>query len=104
MWRSGYLCWHDLGEAIRGGATIRDLFHADSRQELLFQIEHGRADRRSAAWLDCLDASSRAIEEHNFRYFLDLINPANHWRLLAVFQSDALYLDIETTGLSRELH
>jgi predicted nuclease with RNAse H fold/uncharacterized protein YprB with RNaseH-like and TPR domain/adenylate kinase family enzyme len=104
LWKSGYMCWGDLDHAIRGGATVRDLFRSSDRQTKLFTSETVQRDRRSAAWLNCLDESRRALNEREYRFFLDLIKPANHWRLLPALQSEALYLDIETTGLSRELH
>src|SRR5438874_2020830 len=67
LWKSGFLCWDDLGSAIRGGATVRDLFRTGRRQASLFAVEALPTDRRSKAWLACLDASRRALEDADFQ-------------------------------------
>ncbi len=48
--------------------------------------------------------SARALREKRYGFFLDLLKPSDHWRILSICLKDALFLDIETTGLSHDLH
>jgi uncharacterized protein YprB with RNaseH-like and TPR domain/predicted nuclease with RNAse H fold len=51
-----------------------------------------------------LEASQRALEHRDFAYFATKLPVREHWRILSAAARDTLYLDIETTGLSRQLH
>ena len=75
------------------------------RQKVLFAVSEGNAsDPRADLWLDCLDQSRSALRAKEYHYFLELLRPSDHWRLLGSTLKEALYLDIETTGLSADLH
>ncbi|MCI0378872.1 MAG: DUF429 domain-containing protein [Gemmataceae bacterium] len=56
------------------------------------------------AWLDALEASEKALRAQEFAFFLERLNPGQYWRVLASFLDTALYLDIETTGLTKDLN
>ena len=47
-----------------------------------------------------LAAAQEQLDRHNARYFADCLHTRDHWRLFPTFGPRALYLDIETTGLS----
>jgi uncharacterized protein YprB with RNaseH-like and TPR domain/predicted nuclease with RNAse H fold len=53
-------------------------------------------------WLDVLDQSDRAFEEEDLGFFVARLKPRDHWRIVMPRLPRALYLDIETTGLSFE--
>jgi len=46
--------------------------------------------------------SIRAIENKNIKYFKKKITPDEYYRIAYSFYNDVIFLDIETTGLSRE--
>lgn len=52
---------------------------------------------------DSLTAEARlaldALERHDIRYFVDRLNPADRWRILAQYLDQTSFFDIETTGL-----
>jgi len=48
-----------------------------------------------------LDASRRALEEGDVAFFASRIPKQHHYRLAAAFPQRTVFLDIETTGLSR---
>ena len=105
LWEAGHRDWDSVWDALRSGASIRDLFR-DCRQRRLFADDHGdeAPDSSAIAWLDCLDQSKRAFEAKAYDFFVSLLRPSDHWRLLPDVINDALFLDIETTGLSRDHH
>ncbi|MEW6544425.1 MAG: ribonuclease H-like domain-containing protein [Nitrospirota bacterium] len=45
-----------------------------------------------------LAGAIRHLDERQARYFTRRLKPRDHWRLYGAFRSDAVYLDIETTG------
>lgn len=47
-----------------------------------------------------LDASERALAEHDAAWFGRRLPEREHWRLYPEFQGETAFLDIETTGLS----
>lgn len=47
-----------------------------------------------------LAAAQGHLDRRNARYFADCMHTRDHWRLFRTFGARALYLDIETTGLS----
>ena len=80
-------------------------FSRSPRQKELFAISDGDpTDPRAIHWLDSLDQSRASLRSKNYSYFLELLRPSDHWRLLGSTLQEALYLDIETTGLSFDLH
>jgi predicted nuclease with RNAse H fold len=52
------------------------------------------------AWIRACDDSSSALSRRDLGYFVDLLPPSQHLRVLRNRLDEALYLDIETTGLS----
>ena len=44
----------------------------------------------------------KALYNFDSKYFLDLLPQSEMWRLYDFFKEDAVFLDIETTGLSKE--
>ena len=104
LWKAGFRTWDDLWNVLHAGESVHGLF-ARSRQKELFSLSEGDpSDPRAVLWLDCLDQSRASLPAKNYRYFLELLRPSDHWRLLGTLLDEALYLDIETTGLSSELH
>jgi uncharacterized protein YprB with RNaseH-like and TPR domain/predicted nuclease with RNAse H fold/adenylate kinase family enzyme len=106
LWQRGFRSWDQLYEALHSGLSIRDVLRlGPSTQRSLFpDLQRCEPDRRSLAWLDVLDQSVKALREHAYHFFIERLWPRDHWRLLASRIGEALYLDIETTGLSRDLH
>jgi uncharacterized protein YprB with RNaseH-like and TPR domain/predicted nuclease with RNAse H fold/adenylate kinase family enzyme len=104
LWQFGFHSWDDLWTALQSGKSLRQLL-SKARQRHLFDVApEGPADAKSLAWLDCLDQSRHALTDRNYAFFLSLLRPSDQWRLLGRVLNEALYLDIETTGLSSDLH
>lgn len=55
--------------------------------------------RQTDVFLRYLDASARALDDGNPRFFTDLMPAGLHWRLFPEFRHRVAYLDIETTGM-----
>ncbi len=105
LWRNGYNSWDHLWESLNSGWSASDVLRDRFVQARLFDnIGPREKHARTFAWLDCLDESRLAWKKRNYRFFTDLLRPSDQWRLLASVWSEALFLDIETTGLSSELH
>ena len=106
LWQVGYRSWAKLREALSNGLRPRDLFNPrQTEQKVFFPVPYGtRLDKRCAVWLDALEESEQALREQHFAYFLERLNSRNYWRVLAPFLDAALYLDIETTGLTKDLN
>lgn len=65
----------------------------------------GIAPARKDAYDAELASAQNHLELHDPRYFATCLHSRDHWRLFHTFGARALYLDIETTGLSaREGH
>ena len=91
-------------EALSSGASTRDVLSGQRQRGLFPECAQAANERRAIAWLDCLDHSKKALRSSDYGFFLNHLQPLDHWRLLSNCHHDALYLNIETTGLSRELH
>lgn len=105
LWRNGFQSWDHLWEALNSGWSASDVLRDRRVQRRLFDDNGSREkNRKTLAWLGCLDASRKSWKEREYRFFTDLLRPSDHWRLLASVWKEALFLDIETTGLSSELH
>jgi uncharacterized protein YprB with RNaseH-like and TPR domain/predicted nuclease with RNAse H fold len=106
LWQVGFRSWDTLRDALSNGTRPRDLFNPGrAKQRMLFSIPYTTtADKRCVTWLDALEASKQALRDREFAYFLDRLNAGNYWRVLAPFLDTALYLDIETTGLTKDLN
>lgn len=92
LWRHGVRKWSDLSDALRKGACVPGIVRAAAASP-----ELGSA---ATSWLAALDESAGAFGRREFGFFLKELAPADHWRLISACLDDALYLDIETTGLS----
>lgn len=105
LWQNGYKCWDDVLYALSRGAMPRDLYRI-GRQMLLFGSDGAPAssDGKGSEWLRFLEESKAALRNFEFDFFLRSLNPGAHWRVLDEVREDALYLDIETTGLSQQLN
>jgi uncharacterized protein YprB with RNaseH-like and TPR domain/predicted nuclease with RNAse H fold len=106
LWRGGFRSWGKLRDALSSGVRPRDLFkQRQIEQKLLFPSPYAsQSDKRCVVWLEALEESEQALREQHFAYFLERLNPGNYWRVLAPLLHTALYLDIETTGLTKDLN
>ncbi|MCE7978510.1 MAG: exonuclease [Nitrospira sp. NTP1] len=86
-----------------GPATERRLWEDGIADWATFRRESqltGIAPARKAAYDAELALAQDHLDLHNPRYFADCLHTRDHWRLFQTFGARALYLDIETTGLS----
>jgi uncharacterized protein YprB with RNaseH-like and TPR domain len=58
----------------------------------------GISPERKEAYDHDLDNAMRHLQEGQSYYFSRCLRPRDHWRLYEAFRSQAVYLDIETTG------
>jgi len=79
LWEAGVLSWQDFVERYQDGSLPLP----------------PRPD-----WLTIVQQSITQLAKGNIKFFAHLIPPSEHWRLYGAFRSQAVYLDIETTGLS----
>jgi uncharacterized protein YprB with RNaseH-like and TPR domain/predicted nuclease with RNAse H fold/dephospho-CoA kinase len=79
FWRSGILSW-------------KDFIEKEDVQLSLFGQSEGR---------NILSTSLNAFEEEDANYFARLLPAKEHYRIALAFPQKTLFLDIETTGLSR---
>lgn len=106
LWRKGITSWNRLEELLLTGVRVQELLRRNRFiQPTLFTLDHpDLRDARSIEWLQSLELSRAALRDREYAFFLDRLDPSDHWRLLADSWHDALYLDIETTGLARDFH
>src|SRR5207248_1582653 len=106
LWKNGVTSWDCLEERLAAGVRIHDLLHSNGHyQPSLFPEEGYEPDgSRPSEWLQTVELSRTALRECDFAFFLERLDPRDHWRLLATEWSRALFLDIETTGLARDFH
>jgi uncharacterized protein YprB with RNaseH-like and TPR domain len=79
LWKSGIYSW--------------DLF-----------LNHRKTDispKKLNTMSECLKESKNQMASLNPNYFAELIPASHHWRFFPEFRNATVYLDIETTGLSR---
>jgi uncharacterized protein YprB with RNaseH-like and TPR domain len=81
IWEAGVHCWDDF-PAVSGALQL--------------------LPARGKAVAGELAQSRRHLEKKNPAYFSALLPAKEQWRLYPVFRDAVAYLDIETTGLSRE--
>ena len=79
LWKSGIYSW--------------DLF--------LNHRKTGIPPKKLDTWSECLKESKNQMASLNPNYFAELIPASHHWRFFPEFRNATVYLDIETTGLSR---
>jgi uncharacterized protein YprB with RNaseH-like and TPR domain/predicted nuclease with RNAse H fold/adenylate kinase family enzyme len=104
LWSCGYSTWDLVLEALHEGHSPRTLTRPKFQRELFPVTDFESTDPVIALWLDYLAKSKCALASADYAYFLELLPPSHHWRLIPKILDSALYLDIETTGLSRDLH
>ena len=86
-----------------GPSTERRLWEGGIADWAAFRRESnlpGISPARKVAYDAELALAQDHLDLHNPRYFADCLHTRDHWRLFRTFGSRALYLDIETTGLS----
>lgn len=89
LWDAGIDSWGMLESRLKdGGSPLR----RDKGQR--------SSTRLARAWLQSCAESTSALRRRDLGYFVDLLPPAEHLRVVRNNLQDALYLDIETTGLS----
>ncbi len=107
LWKAGFQDWDGLWQALTSGRSARECTRVSQQREL-FNEPTGKDelnnDKLTIQWIDRLDESRSALEMARYEYFLEQLRPSAHWRLLPAVIDRALFLDIETTGLSREHH
>src|SRR5579883_1428862 len=106
LWKNGITTWARLEECLTNGISINDLIRSNRRfQPSLFPEDRSEPrEGRSIEWLQILELSRASLLNRDYSFLLENLDPRDHWRLLTTTWRDALYLDIETTGLSREIH
>ena len=112
-WNAGYDGWDRLRHALKSANSSGDLFHNRLQGRLFPDEDHSSVaetagmpshDNRAFLRIDELEQSRQALANCSYSFFLDRLRPSFHWRLLPHILKDALYLDIESTGLSRHHH
>ena len=107
LWAQGIGSWDRLAARLRSGIPPQQLLRAGrtkTRSQLLRPALRAPEATIQTSWLDELDAAKAALARAEFTYFAERLPPVEHWRILPDALRSALYLDIETTGLSRDLH
>ncbi|MFP3979836.1 MAG: ribonuclease H-like domain-containing protein [Desulfobacterales bacterium] len=82
LWESGIHTWPDFSEAP----------HFPLSPDKISRIRQELTD------------SQQALESRRARYFADRLPSDQQWRLFADFRDRTAYIDIETTGMSRDAH
>jgi uncharacterized protein YprB with RNaseH-like and TPR domain/predicted nuclease with RNAse H fold len=114
LWERGYSSWDRLERHLRNGGTAEGTL-GKTRAPFVgrqLSLPLGSAEDTlplgpqslSAQWLNSLADARSALAVRDYGRLLSLLPTREHWRVLAEASEDGLYLDIETTGLSRELH
>lgn len=86
-----------------GPSTERRLWEAGIADWTAFRRQShlpGISPLRKALYDADLASAQDHLDRHNARYFVGCLPTRDHWRLFRTFGARALYLDIETTGLS----
>ncbi len=84
LWRAGIRSWDDLEEALDRGVLPG----------------WGRiSGERVREWRRALRASRAALAAGDASFFASLLPPREHWRAAREFLEDAVFLDVETTGV-----
>lgn len=91
LWEAGIEDWASLKARLARGISP---FATDLATAKPVRTEQARR------WLQSCDDSISALRRQDLNYFLELLPPSEHLRVLKDRLDDTLYLDIETTGLS----
>jgi uncharacterized protein YprB with RNaseH-like and TPR domain len=90
-----------------GPKTEQRLWHAGIRRWCDFLASEsvpGISPRRKRDADRSLSECQAALEAGNARFFARRLQAREHWRVFERFRDSAVYLDIETTGLSADRH
>lgn len=82
LWRSGILTWDDFERVEGNQLALFDFPKTDSVSTLIEQ-------------------SHEALSSGDVDFFADLLDRSEYYRIALSFPSETMFLDIETTGLSR---
>ena len=85
LWARGVLTWDELEDQERANLP------------LLAAVSHGHGNRD-------LERSYEALAAGDAGYFAQRLPRSEHYRIALSFPDDTVFLDIETTGLSRFYH
>lgn len=89
LWDAGINSWGSLEACLQQGGSPLRRDRASSG-----------SNRLTRAWMQSCTESASALRRRDLGYFVDLLPPSEHLRVVRDHLDDALYLDIETTGLS----
>lgn len=92
LWDAGVQDWRTLKAKLSKGASPFDVSHVPARVRKETKI--------FTQWIQSCEDSIQALRGRDLGYFVKLLPPSEHLRVLRNRLDDALYLDIETTGLS----
>lgn len=81
-WGSGWVSWDDLESQLNPQLSLFSLFPNGSKGSIF-------------------SASRKALEKRDAEFFATRLSRQEHYRIALTFPSETLFLDIETTGLSR---
>ncbi len=81
-WGSGYISWDALESQLNPQLSLFSLSSNGSKGGIF-------------------SASRKALEKRDAEFFATKLSRQEHYRIVLTFPSEALFLDIETTGLSR---
>lgn len=68
---------------------------------ILTHRQKGIPPKKHDALSECVKESKYQMASSNPNYFAERIPPSHHWRFFPEFRNSTVYLDIETTGMSR---
>src|SRR6266446_669646 len=83
LWKSGVVTWDDFEKKYQP------------------QLSLFSGNPSGSTVLRELELSRRALEERQLEYFAETLPKREHYRLAYAFPEDTIFLEIETTGLSR---
>lgn len=90
LWNNNIKTWEDLINKLKSNQTV--LFKSD---------EFDSTNSKNKLILRYLNDSISALINHNIDYFKNLLPKREYWRLISNFPNSLVFLDIETTGLSK---
>jgi uncharacterized protein YprB with RNaseH-like and TPR domain/predicted nuclease with RNAse H fold/adenylate kinase family enzyme len=100
LWQAGIRSWESLETYLASGGSLFAFGSRRKATEQLVLLSREIADRNSSLALAELATSRQALDSDDLRFFLARLPAADHWRVLSGRTDSALFLDIETTGLS----